>query len=178
VLEQAMTEAPRNDAAMAEILASMRRIVAESDQRSRRFVEGPDDPELLVLTPEMRLDAPAQAPSRPAEPARPSPAVPPQAAAGPSGLSQAPQRGQADAVVPPQVVPPQIAAPLDDAAAMLAGAPDATLDEAAVADIVRAVLRDEFNGAFGRSLTQQIRSLVQSEVAKTLAAQQQKQGDA
>jgi hypothetical protein len=169
VLEQAMSETPRNDAAMAEILASMRRIVAENDQRSRRFVEGPDDPEILVLTPEMRLDAPAEAPSAGA---RPSPVVPPPAAPDPL-TPPAAQREDADGRAAPKA-----AAPSDDAAAMLAGAPDAALDEAAVADIVRAVLRDEFNGAFGRGLTQQIRTLVQTEVARTLAAQQQKQGDA
>jgi hypothetical protein len=45
------------------------------------------------------------------------------------------------------------------------------LDEAAVADIVRAVLRQEFSGDFGKSLTQQIRILIQREVTQQLEAQ-------
>jgi hypothetical protein len=53
---------------------------------------------------------------------------------------------------------------------MLEGAPDGALDEAAVADIVRAVLREEFGGEFGKNLTQQIRTLVHAEVTRAMAS--------
>ncbi len=115
-------ERPRNDAAMAEILASIRRIVADEDARAAPVphVEG----DVLILTREMRIldeDAAAETKS---------------AAASPDGE------------------PPEAAL---------------SVDEAAVVEIARIVLRDEFDGAFGQNLTAQITQLVRAEVARALA---------
>lgn len=45
-----------------------------------------------------------------------------------------------------------------------------SFDEAQIADIARAVLRDEFAGAFGRDLTKKLRTLVREEVAQAIDA--------
>lgn len=159
-----MSDAPRNDAAMAEILASMRRIVAESEQRGRRFAAGPDDPEVLVLTRAMRIDLP---------PPDEEELAAEQAAARTEEAVRT-LRSEAARIADRPAATPADRSPADETAAMLEGAPDSMLDEAAVADIVRAVLRDEFSGEFGRNLTQQIRSLVQAEVTRALASREQK----
>jgi len=115
-------ERPRNDAAMAEILASIRRIVADEDARAAPVphVEG----DVLILTREMRiLDEDAAAETKSAAASRDG--EPPEAAL--------------------------------------------SVDEAAVVEIARIVLRDEFDGAFGQNLTAQITQLVRAEVARALA---------
>jgi hypothetical protein len=45
-----------------------------------------------------------------------------------------------------------------------------SFDEAQIADIARAVLRQEFAGEFGRDLTRKIRTLVREEVAQAIDA--------
>ena len=112
---------PRNDAAMADILASIRRIVAEEDQRASApsDLSPVEDDEVLVLTHDMRIDD--------AE------------AAGP---------GLLDPVG-------QVATP--------------SIDEAAVADIARTVVREELNGPLGVALTQNIKRMIREEVARALA---------
>lgn len=150
-----MTDTPRNDAAMAEILASMRRIVSENERRARSFTPGPDDLDILVLTRGMRVDLSpdevgeeepeTQLPAPLREPVRPVETV------------------CADRASAPETEP-------DETRALLEGAPDGTLDEAAVADIVRAVMREEFRGEFGKSLTQQIRTLVHAELTRAMAS--------
>jgi hypothetical protein len=45
-----------------------------------------------------------------------------------------------------------------------------SVDEAQIADIARAVLREEFAGDFGRDLTRKIRTLVREEVAQAIDA--------
>ncbi|TVQ52660.1 MAG: hypothetical protein EA355_14635 [Rhodobacteraceae bacterium] len=45
-----------------------------------------------------------------------------------------------------------------------------SLDEAQIADIARAVLREEFAGDFGRDLTRKLRVLVREEVAQAVDA--------
>lgn len=120
---------PSNDAAMAEILASIRRIVADENRVGAAFdAEG----DVLILTREMRIDDDDEADAAP-------PAF---------GLSTA------------------------------SGLPEAALsvDEAAVVEIARIVLRDEFDGEFGRNLTTQITQLVREEVARALSEQGRARG--
>jgi hypothetical protein len=99
-----MSDAPRpQDPAMADILASIRRIVA--DESAAGEPEG-----VLLLTPAMRADS---------------------------------------------------ASP--DLEAVSSG-----LDEAVVADIARAVLREELGGQLGEALTARIRALIRDEVATVI----------
>ncbi|PKP67079.1 MAG: hypothetical protein CVT86_02405 [Alphaproteobacteria bacterium HGW-Alphaproteobacteria-8] len=143
---------PRNDAAMAEILASIRRIVADEDRRGAQQTPFLAQGDVLVLTQEMRIsnddgdcdDDEATAVS-----------------------NVAPQRLGA-AVMKPNPTPAY-----DQSTEETGSAPEAALsvDEAAVVDIARIVLRDEFEGEFGRNLTEQITQLVRVEVARALAEQ-------
>lgn len=124
---------PRNDAAMADILASIRRIVADEDRRGVAAAQlgpnrvPPSGADVLELTREMRIDGPAT---------RVSAKVPPAPAAVP---------------VEPDPEPVEL-----------------SVDEAIVVDIVRAVLRDEFEGAFGAELTRKLQKLAREEVARAL----------
>ncbi len=129
---------PRNDAAMAEILASIRRIVADEDRGATSAARFADDGDVLILTQEMRI---ADEPIGTASPA-----------AGPRTIAthHAP-RGADVALAQPEAA--------------------LSVDEAAVVDIARLVLRDEFEGEFGRNLTEQITQLVRAEVARALAQQ-------
>ncbi len=52
------------------------------------------------------------------------------------------------------------------------------LDEAVVADIVRAVLREELGGALGEALTARIRALVRDEVSLAFASAKTATGSA
>jgi cell pole-organizing protein PopZ len=100
----AMTDPTRPaDPAMADILASIRRIVA--DESAAAGGEG-----VLLLTPAMRID-------------------------GPTADLEAASPG---------------------------------LDEAVVADVARAVLHDELQGDFGRTLSERIRAIVREEVRQAL----------
>lgn len=167
-----MSETPRSDAAIADILASIRRIVADEERRGPDTTGGDDG--VLVLTADMRVDvAPGGAhgatamADRPADATRAEPdaAVPVEPAhAAPARAAEAARADPASARAEPHTV---------DARALLSGEPDPTPDEAAVAEIVRSVLRQEFSGAFGRNLTAQIRQLVQAEVTRALAAREQ-----
>jgi len=142
---------PRNDAAMAEILASIRRIVADEDRLGAQASPVEAEGDVLILTREMRIDADEEgADWSPEAPPQPSYAVKPSA------------RGHALFAIGAASVP-----------APSAEGPEAELsvDEAAVVDIARIVLRDEFEGAFGRNLTEQITQLVRAEVARALAEQ-------
>jgi cell pole-organizing protein PopZ len=108
---------------MADILASIKRIVAEEDRRGRNHVPAFADSngEVFELTPEMRLDA--------------------------------------DEV--------------ERDNALASEAVDATtpsIDEAAVADIARVVIREELNGPLGIAMTQNIKKLIREEVQRALAA--------
>jgi hypothetical protein len=97
-----MTDAPRSpDPAMVDILASIRRIVA--DESTAGEPEG-----VLLLTPAMRADVASA-----------------------------------------------------DLEAVSSG-----LDEAVVADIARAVLREELGGELGEALTARIRAMIRDEVAE------------
>lgn len=131
---------PRNDAAMAEILASIRRIVADEDRAG--VSKGPHaiHGDVLILTQAMRI-------------------ADDDFEASPSVLTPA----------APQPEP----ASAQQVAAHSVSAPEGALsvDEAAVVDIARIVLRDEFEGEFGRNLTEQITRLVRAEVARALAEQ-------
>ena len=118
-----MTETPpRNDAAMADILASIKRIVAEEDRRSQNhvpaFVDGAD--EIFDLTPDMRVDV--------------------------------------------DVVERENAL-----AAEAAEAATPSIDEAAVADIARIVVREELNGPLGVAMTTNIKRMIREEVQRALA---------
>lgn len=130
---------PRNDAAMAEILASIRRIVADEDRRgvaSAKMGQSrlpPTGADVLELTPDMRIDD-AKPRETSATPVAPAANKAPEAAAAPD------------------------AEPIE-----------LSVDEAVVVDIVRAVLRDEFEGAFGAELTRKLRKLASDEVSRALA---------
>jgi hypothetical protein len=114
---------PRNDAAMADILASIKRIVAEEDRRSLNhvptFAQGDDA--VFDLTPELRIDD------------------------GGAELANALATEAPEATTP-------------------------TIDEAAVADIARIVVREELNGPLGVAMTRNIRKMIEDEVARALAA--------
>ena len=117
-----MTETPpRNDAAMADILASIRRIVAEEDRQSQNKGALPGSDDVFVLTPDMRKDD-----------------------------------DSAEAAVSELVDPVAEMAP-------------PSMDEAAIADIARTVVREELNGAMGLALTRNIKKLIREEVARALA---------
>jgi hypothetical protein len=118
----AVTETPpRNDAAMADILASIKRIVAEEDRRSNNqvpaFLDGSDD--VFELTPDMRVDA--------------------------DDL----ERDNALATEAAEAATPSI-------------------DEAAVADIARIVVREELNGPLGVAMTKNIKKMIREEVQRAL----------
>jgi hypothetical protein len=118
----AVTETPpRNDAAMADILASIKRIVAEEDRRSNNqvpaFLDGSDD--VFELTPDMRVDA--------------------------DDLER-------DNLLATEAA--EAAAP--------------SIDEAAVADIARIVVREELNGPLGVAMTKNIKKMIREEVQRAL----------
>ena len=116
------TPPPRDEAAMADILASIRRIVAEEDRRTATTASLPPvgGGEVFELTAEMRIDDDAPRDNTFAA-------------------------GETDEMVAP------------------------TIDEAAVADIARAVLREELNGPVGVALTRNVRKLIAEEVERLLA---------
>lgn len=107
---------------MADILASIRRIVAEEDRRTATVASLPPagEQDILDLTADMRVDDDVAAEN-----------------------SFASGEG-------PEMIAPSI-------------------DEAAVADIARAVLREELNGPVGVALTRNVRKLIAEEVARLLA---------
>lgn len=116
-----MTETPpRNEAAMADILASIRRIVAEEDRQSRNGVPSYVGGDVFELTPDMRVED--------------------EAADGDAGLVDPVAEGMTPSI-----------------------------DEAAVADIARTVIREELNGALGLSMTRNIKKMIREEVARALA---------
>jgi len=128
-------ERPTDDAAMADILASIRRIVADGGEAG--VTAAATDQDVFELTPAMMV-SPGAAPA------------PRAAAEGPAERMDRFTRLAAR-----------------DARPQEGGrSPTAAIDEQAVADIVRRVLREEFAGAFGQSLTRQIRALVEKEVAR------------
>lgn len=153
------TPPPRNDAAMADILASIRRIVAEEDARVAATAPAPPGPQgdILELTPEMRADR-----AKPEPDAEPAPAAAsPSDSAAPFG-SAAPAAAAATASATPDVAPPS----RDDEVSLdLSNLP---VDEAQVAEIVRAVLRDELRGDFGARLSERIRAVVREELARAI----------
>lgn len=141
-----MSDAPRNDPAMTEILSSIRRIVADEQRRGGAIPRAGDD--VLELTSAMRCDGgPFEHELRPKPRPTMFPAPTPKGHALEAGLD----------------------VPEDDAMAMLEGRPDDAPDEAAIADIARAVLREELAGETGLRLTRQIRQLVHAEVTRALA---------
>ncbi|MFN3614785.1 MAG: hypothetical protein ACK4WC_09540 [Rubrimonas sp.] len=141
-----MIDTPRNDPAMNEILSSIRRIVADEQRRNAAIPRSGE--EILELTAEMRCDGgPFEHELRPK--ARPAMFAPT------SEFERRDRRSPGE--------------DHDDALAMLEGRPDETPDEAAIADIARAVLREELAGETGQRLTRQIRQLVHAEVTRALA---------
>jgi hypothetical protein len=182
------------DPAMSDILASIRRIVADEGGVS----PGAGASDVFELTPQMRIDG-GEAPPPPQRPSGETFDHSFGGGAGPSSSAAQRGSGKAPAAVSPAPPPPAASppsptvfspGPTPEATAPKAGAsgpaapsgvggddqaasaPDLDgLDEAAVADIVRAVLRQEFAGDFGKSLTQQIRVLIQREVARQIGAQ-------
>jgi cell pole-organizing protein PopZ len=126
-----MSDDRKTDPAMADILASIRRIVAEED---RRFADTAALGEPLLLTPAMRVD---------------------QAAAG----EPAPE-------APADEAPP----PAADASLVDAARGELSIDESHIVEIARAVVREELAGAFGQTLTRNVKALVRDEVARALAA--------
>jgi cell pole-organizing protein PopZ len=111
---------PRDDAAMADILASIRRIVAEEDRQTRTPGTARASTDVFVLTPEMRVGE--------------------------------------DAGVPQATLVDLVSEPATP-----------SIDEAAIADIARTVVREELNGALGLAMTRNIKKLIREEVARALA---------
>ena len=152
---------PVNDpAAMADILASIRRIVAEEDRKFERSpLRPPESGEVLVLTPAMRIDT---RPDRAA--AAPETAVP----------RPAPAEAGAPAAVPaspppfaPKVAAPAASAVAEDARPSPAGSPGAvqlSADEAAMVEIARAVFHEEVERIGAEALAPLIRDMVREEI--------------
>jgi cell pole-organizing protein PopZ len=111
------------DPAMADILASIKRIVAEEDKRGGGTdLFNADEGGIFELTSDMRVDGDG---------------------------------------------------PLENELAVdMVEATTPSIDEAAVADISRVVLREELNGQLGIALTRNIKALVREEVARVLAERQ------
>lgn len=141
---------PRNDAAMAEILASIRRIVADEDRCGVQGELSESGGDVLVLTSEMRVvddeggDFVQTAVAH----------------------HRVPEDESAE-----RRVPALYEASRSAAARVPSPEAELSVDEAAVVDIARVVLRDEFEGEFGRNLTEQITQLVRAEVARALTKQ-------
>jgi hypothetical protein len=184
-----MSDTPpiRDEAAMADILASIRRIVKEEETRVTMTSAAPPGPqgEILELTEAMRVDAetaqePVDAPPKVAtlsplhvEPLHTSEGATPNAlaqsqAAPPSLL---PTREGSDADSPAPAANPSPAQPAQTPSAPNASEIDVDLsdlpiDEAQVADIVRAVLREELRGDLGRAISRKIRDISREEIAR------------
>jgi cell pole-organizing protein PopZ len=161
---------PKDDAAMADILASIRRIVREEEQRVAATAAAPPGPQgdVLELTPEMRvdIDAPAaqeaatDAPAAPVAATVAAPVAAPLVAAAPEPDGET--RAAADADAPAVEAGP--AAPSVGDVDYDVG--DLPVDEAQIADIVRAVLREELSGPLGAQITRMIRDIAREEIAR------------
>ena len=158
----------RDDPAMNEVLASIRRIVREEEARAAEASAAPPGAQgdVLELTEAMRVDR-AGAPPPVADP---GPAVRTPAAAAPAPeppRSPTPPKPAAEA---PPVLPAADAeaAPMRDADGLEHALDDLGLDEAAVAEIARAVLREELDGALGERISARLRDLVREEIARVV----------
>jgi cell pole-organizing protein PopZ len=138
-----MTDQRPNDAAMADILASIKRIVAEED---KRFATSPlaTIGDVLELTPEMRVGQGDPAEGRRA--GAPSPGV-------------APATGAPTPRLAGGAPPPAAPAPAD-------------VSDERIAELARTVVRQELAGAFGQTLTRNVKALIKDEVARALAARE------
>ena len=194
--------APRRDPeAVADILASIRRIVREESHE-------PDAAEVgvLELTPEMRLEPPREAEPPEQQPLKPGPpeAAPearasedvwrasvtagpelegepqPQPQPQPQPRPQPRPQPQPRPEPRPQPQPRPEPRPVEaaDAGAAREGEGEGegveldeplSLDEAQIADIARAVLREELRGDFGKTISRNMRRMVREEVERLLA---------
>ncbi|MGF1658782.1 MAG: hypothetical protein ACFCUS_05090 [Rubrimonas sp.] len=135
-------------AAMADILASIRRIVAEEDRKFEHApLRGGAPDGVLVLTQEMRIDAPAVATPQAASVSAATVVAPPApAAAQPEALDAS----------------PGLSPGLDDV--------ELSADEAVMVDIARAVFAEEVERLGAEALAPGLREIVREEVARALAA--------
>jgi hypothetical protein len=184
-----MSDTPpiRDEAAMADVLASIRRIVKEEENRVTMLSAAPPGPqgEILELTEAMRVDAEtAQEPvdARPeATPTSPlhSEALGASQDAAPDALAQSqpappsprPTLEGPDADSPAPAAKASQAHPAQTPSAPNASEIDVDLsdlpiDEAQIADIVRAVLREELRGDLGRAISRKIRDISREEIAR------------
>ena len=131
------------------VLASVRRLVAEEERRSRLAP--------LVLTPEMRVQ------DRAAEPPRAAPVPDPMDAAPASAPPAETPDAAHQAAQPPAV---QASGTLP-AARSEAGLPT-LLDDDALQALVAQAVRDELHGKLGERITLAVRKLVRNEIARAL----------
>jgi hypothetical protein len=146
---------PPDDAAMADILASIRRIVSEEEKRVAATSPAPPGPQgdVLDLTSDMKVGAAA------------TPENPPAGPASPEGAAEAPTGHTAGDAPEPDAREAQ-----GDAAAAESGLEvdlsDLPVDEAQIADIVRAVLREELRGDLGKAITRKMHEISREEIAR------------
>ena len=163
----------RNDPAMEEVLASIRRIVREEEARVAAGAAPPGaQGDILELTEAMRIDRPGGA-----RPDAGADGETHRAGAAPSAPPPYAEPRHAPAPAPAAAAP---AAPMRDAEPVAAPRPerreegfqhsldDLGLDEAAVAEIARAVLREELDGALGERISARLRDLVREEIARVV----------
>lgn len=139
---------PREAEQMDEIMASIRRIVAEQAEAHAHSPLQRAPGAVLELTAEMRVDRPRDAATVVVATSDPAP-EPPAASPPPAAPAQA---GAAIQAKPPS-------------------APDGSVDlqlnayEESVVEIVRAVLHDELNGGFGGDFRAKLRDFIRDEIA-------------
>jgi hypothetical protein len=148
-------KSPADDAAMADILASIRRIVTEEEKRVAATSPAPPGPQsdVLHLTEEMKVGA-AKAPEALEAPAETvgSAGPPPPAADGPPAAERQAPPAPSDAAVASAEIEMDLR--------------DLPVDEAQIADIVRAVLREELRGDLGKAITRKIHEISREEIAR------------
>ncbi len=149
---------PTGDAAMADILASIRRIVREEEQRVAATAAAPPGPQgdVLELTPAMRVDIDAPAAEEAATDAPAAAVV--AAAPEPEGETPAATDAEAPAAGAGSAAPAAGEVDYDVS--------DLPVDEAQIVEIVRAVLRDELNGPLGAQISRLIRDIAREEIAR------------
>ncbi|MBD3764242.1 MAG: glycerol-3-phosphate dehydrogenase [Rhodobacterales bacterium] len=147
-----------------DVLASIRRLVSEDGRTAPRRGAGPDK---LVLTSALRVVG---------EPAPPD--------AGSAAQPEEPVAGRPEPLAPePEVLEPTdrpedlldwhddptpaaAAEVLDDTADPEVA--DFVIDEEALREMVRDILREELQGALGERITRNVRKLVRAEIARAL----------
>lgn len=154
---------PRSDPAMAEILASIRRIVADEEKQIAAVSAAPpgDQGEVLELTEAMRVDPEAEVAAQAAAAADEGEASGPSAAVADEVEASGPSAAETGDAPAPE-------AHATGGAANAAVAGPALASDAVIADLVRAALQDELQGPFGAVINDRIRQTVREELARAI----------